>query len=382
MSEMYYHVVSAREREDSDNSFPRLFQADYVPSYSIRTKPFDEKEYDFPEGTPLRTIAQIFNSHFSSWKIFFPANDLRERKAGGIGGGGWSISYKFGSDERGEFLDYSAFHRMTNDRDVRIYGDGTVAGIDDSEERNQMNEKSKTEGIFFSLEEALKDPLNVIELSFGNSALPMPLLRQIGSLINLRSLRLDWCKLDSLPPEIGSLTKLETLSLDYNNLTALPPEIGMLENVSFLTITNNCLLALPPEIGNLTNLRNLSLGDNKLTALPPEIGNLTNLHTLSLGDNKLTALPPEIGNLTNLRELNLLINKLTVLPPEIGNLTNLRKLNLLKNELTTLPRELGKLINLKYLSLKGDKYSPHDGNPINDNDIDSIKRKLYNCRIQ
>jgi hypothetical protein len=39
------------------------------------------------------------------------------------------IQYCFGKDERGEYLDYYAAHRMTDDEHVRIYTDGQVEDL-------------------------------------------------------------------------------------------------------------------------------------------------------------------------------------------------------------------------------------------------------------
>lgn len=53
-----------------------------------------------------------------------PPEHVRERKRGKIVEAGWAIWYLFGEDERGEYLDYYASHRMTNDRHLRIREDG------------------------------------------------------------------------------------------------------------------------------------------------------------------------------------------------------------------------------------------------------------------
>lgn len=43
--------------------------------------------------------------------------------------GGWAIWYLFGSDEKGDYLEYDASHRITNDRHIRIYSDGLCEGL-------------------------------------------------------------------------------------------------------------------------------------------------------------------------------------------------------------------------------------------------------------
>lgn len=72
----------------------------------------------------MSEIESRFNAAFAHWKIRLPPEDLAARRRGKINEAGWAIWYLFGSDERGEYLDYYAAHRMTNDSHIRIYADG------------------------------------------------------------------------------------------------------------------------------------------------------------------------------------------------------------------------------------------------------------------
>jgi hypothetical protein len=72
----------------------------------------------------VRKIEGRFQLAFYRWGIALPPEDVRERRRGKIVAAGWAIWYPFGEDERGEYLDYYASHRMTDDRYVRIYEDG------------------------------------------------------------------------------------------------------------------------------------------------------------------------------------------------------------------------------------------------------------------
>jgi len=76
------------------------------------------------DGKAMTNIESKFNDCFSHWDIRLPPADVKQRKRGKIVQMGWVIWYLWGSDERGEFLDYYASHRMTDDRHVRIYSDG------------------------------------------------------------------------------------------------------------------------------------------------------------------------------------------------------------------------------------------------------------------
>jgi hypothetical protein len=70
-------------------------------------------------------IEVTFQRHFAYWGIELPAG----RDSGQIVQEGWAIWFRFGSDEKGQFLDYYASHRMTNDRHVRIRVEGAAESL-------------------------------------------------------------------------------------------------------------------------------------------------------------------------------------------------------------------------------------------------------------
>lgn len=72
----------------------------------------------------MDNLAQIFEAYFGQWDIRLPAEAVATRQPGRLAAGGWTIHYLFGRDERGEYLDFYATHRMTNDRHVRIRASG------------------------------------------------------------------------------------------------------------------------------------------------------------------------------------------------------------------------------------------------------------------
>jgi hypothetical protein len=78
---------------------------------------------EVPSGA-LGKIKLLFAEEFAMSDICLAEDDVVNRRRGKIDKCGWEISYLFGSDEKGEYLDYYASHRMTNDRHVRIYADG------------------------------------------------------------------------------------------------------------------------------------------------------------------------------------------------------------------------------------------------------------------
>ena len=77
----------------------------------------------------MKKIESKFRADFKYWKIRLPKEDVALRRRGTLSNSGWAIWYLFGSDERGEYLDYYASHRMADDRHVRIYADGGVQDL-------------------------------------------------------------------------------------------------------------------------------------------------------------------------------------------------------------------------------------------------------------
>lgn len=76
------------------------------------------------DNKDIITIADTFTERFAHWKITLPEEYLKNRCNGFINKAGWLIQFCFGKDEKGEYLDYYASHRMTDDSHVRIYADG------------------------------------------------------------------------------------------------------------------------------------------------------------------------------------------------------------------------------------------------------------------
>jgi len=72
----------------------------------------------------MKAIQDIFSKHFAHWQITLPEENVRKKESGYIQNAGWLIKFCFGKDEKGEYLDYYAAHRMTDDRYVRIYENG------------------------------------------------------------------------------------------------------------------------------------------------------------------------------------------------------------------------------------------------------------------
>jgi hypothetical protein len=77
------------------------------------------------EGETMSVLEERFRDHFAPWSISIPPWHVRERRRGKIIEAGWAIWYLLEKDERGEYLDYYASHRMTNDPHIRLREDGS-----------------------------------------------------------------------------------------------------------------------------------------------------------------------------------------------------------------------------------------------------------------
>lgn len=134
---------------------------------------------------------------------------------------------------------------------------------------------------FTSLEEALKNPDQVIKLELRKKKLKT-FPKEIFQFKNLQYLDLSKNYITEIPAEIKALTSLQYLSVARNNIVELPNEIGSLKNLYFLNVNQNDLEALTPEIGNLEKLRNLDLWSNNLSRFPEEMKNLKSLKIMDL----------------------------------------------------------------------------------------------------
>jgi hypothetical protein len=74
-------------------------------------------------------IETLFADYFKHWGLELPAGAVERKEPGEVRGEGWTIRYVFGSDERGDYLDFLATHRMTNERHRRLRETGEAEGL-------------------------------------------------------------------------------------------------------------------------------------------------------------------------------------------------------------------------------------------------------------
>ncbi len=225
-------------------------------------------------------------------------------------------------------------------------------------------EELQSKKVFTSLEEALKNPLEVYILHLGDNDL-MLFPKKISKLKNLHYLEIGSNKLTHLPEEIGELSNLVYLYLEGNKLEFLPKEIQKMQNLECLSIYNNQFKEFPKEICNLKKLKILNFGRNNIKKIPKEIEGLENLTVL---------------NFSSFYDINFIFKNRIILLPKGTHCYSLNgkmmpiKIAQTNNEITELPKEISKLKMLMNLDLRE--------NNISDVEQNNIKKLLPNCNIQ
>ena len=211
--------------------------------------------------------------------------------------------------------------------------------------REEPSDSLRQDGVFNSLEQALREPGKVRRLVLGNEDPGMKHLpSRLGTLVNLEALEISCMEnLEDLPEEIGRLRKLVELVIDNGNgctmNVSLPRSIGQLENLRVLRLYG----ALDSrEIGAEGPVRR-----TPSKSLPDTLGNLQKLEELDLGRNGIGAVPPQVASLRRLKKLALDYNDIHVIPAFVGDLTNLEELSLNSNGGIVLPTSLAKVKGLK-----------------------------------
>ena len=82
----------------------------------------------------MKLIRKYFEEYFSRWKIELPDKTFNERLNSYIHDcSGWLIQYCFGIENGLNYMDFYAYHNMTNDSHIRIYENGETKDLTNSQ---------------------------------------------------------------------------------------------------------------------------------------------------------------------------------------------------------------------------------------------------------
>jgi internalin A len=254
----------------------------------------------------------------------------------------------------------------------------------------------------------------------------------LSKLVNLRELQLNINQITDISP-LSKLVNLQDLYLGFNQITDISP-LSKLVNLQDLDLGYNQITDISP-LSELKNLEVLDVGGNEPTDYSGirELKNLTSLHVsdiamydvshilelknlseliltssqisdfsflseyknlsaLQLYSSQITDIS-FIYNLNKLTELSLISNQIRDIRP-LSSLKDLEILYLYTNQISDIS-SLSELKNLKTLSIWENNindvsslygltnltYAGLRGNPISQDKIDALKRKLPNCYI-
>jgi hypothetical protein len=158
--------------------------------------------------------------------------------------------------------------------------------------------------------------------------------------------------LDAVPAGLQELASLRVVRLNYNKLQTVPPEIYLLERLQVLELSGNLIESLPEEMEDLVRLRELDISGNKLTSIPDHILGLESLQTLVAENNAIESLPEDMHLLKSLMRFDVSTNKITRLPLSMGALPKLQSIDVSSNSLKTIPATLGRCKSIRQMDVR------------------------------
>lgn len=208
------------------------------------------------------------------------------------------------------------------------------------------------DSIFFSLEDALKTPLRVGELSLegkGLKSFPNAIL----TFKNIRSLNISYNRIDSIPVNLfDKCRKLRVIHYAGNDLEELSPVLFH-PLLKVLNVSENNLTIIPDGVSKCKQLEELDLHANQLKTCPSSSFVLTSLQSLILSGNPLTALNTWIMNQPQLKILFIDNTNIENLPEGICKINALRFLNIEENKIKELPSCFCEMKKLKIIMVSG-----------------------------
>ena len=146
--------------------------------------------------------------------------------------------------------------------------------------------------LFWSLETALEHALDVhaLELSYQ---LVNGLPDTMRVFVNISTLTVRYCNIDTLPNWICELRDLDNLNLSHNRLAEFPPQAFCIKRLRVLKLGSNPITRIPDSLDRLENMWTYSLDSCRLTSLPPSFVK-SKAHIVRLGGNQIEALPDSL----------------------------------------------------------------------------------------
>lgn len=134
----------------------------------------------------------------------------------------------------------------------------------------EMPIEVKKDSVAYSLEEALKSPVDIKVLDLSKQKLK-ELPNEFYDLINLENLILDKNKLSTLPRSIASCTKLKRISIANNKFTSFPTIICYLSQLKILDLSTNEIAELPDCLKELIHLEAIYMVGNEISKIPQSL---------------------------------------------------------------------------------------------------------------
>lgn len=212
---------------------------------------------------------------------------------------------------------------------------------------------------FTDLEDALKDPVEVIILDLSSQGLD-EIPKSVSRFRNLQILILTDNQISEIPEYVSKLRKLQVLYIDSNNIenlyfnTSDDRNFGNLEEIH---AGFNPIKTIPENLKTI-ELAYIGLAGCKYLKLDEvfrPLSRITTLESLDLSYLNLDTIPWEVTNLIGLRSLNLSANPSLAWDTSLHYLAQnkgIEELILRKNRFYELPKEILYFENLKSLDLK------------------------------
>lgn len=155
--------------------------------------------------------------------------------------------------------------------------------------------------------------------------------KNIDKLINLKSIKINYCEIKELIYEISNLINLEEIDMSHNKIENIYCNFSEMIKLGKLNLSFNLIKSLPESFCKLKNLEDLQLNNNLIYFIQNNISKLKKLKSVDLSHNKLTNFPNGITQSINLNLLNISYNDINLLPETILFLNNLKILYISNN---------------------------------------------------